>query len=129
VIDEDVRHTLSAGLAEPVPPAALKTTVMARIARETGRPSPSAPEVVAGPRRWRDLPAWLWLMAGIAAVAGVGFYERIQAALSQEWEGVSVPLATRLPMPEDRATAVVLALGLLVYLAGLLAPLRRRPLR
>jgi hypothetical protein len=110
-------------LAEPAAPATLKATVMARIAREADRePRPAVREPAGTPHR-RELPLWLLSFAGLAIVLGASAYGALQAGVPPD---VTSPrsLGGQVWLPLQEPAALAVGLGLLVYVAGLLAPLR-----
>jgi hypothetical protein len=114
----DDTTTLMARLPEPAPPPALAATVMARIAREAARDAVAAPA-----RRRREGLAWLCALAGLAVVFGLSAWGWIGAALPHpmSWSiGPGIPDV----LPVEGPAVPLLALGLLLYLAGLFAPLR-----
>ena len=112
-------------LVEPAPPATLKATVMARIAREADRASSAAAAEGVPVRRRHDGPVWLGAAAGLAIVLGASAY----AGAYGWFETGALPdftsprTAGNLALIPTEPVALVVGLGLLVYLAGLLAPL------
>jgi hypothetical protein len=98
-------------------------TVMARIERDAAQHSPGA-EASAPGRQGRDRPAWLWTLVGAAVVLGVSAAGWIETGALP-----GVPLARTgfgrpLAMPGLGPASMILGAGLLLYLVGLLAPLR-----
>jgi hypothetical protein len=121
-------------LPEPVTPATLAATVMARVTRldaarppaplATPLPAAASREVRASP--WKDVPAWVAALAGVALVFVSWTAGRLEAA---SWIGlVSSQVVTPSPvrLPPNGPVTVGLAVGVLLYLAGLFAPLRGR---
>ena len=110
-----------ARLPEPLPPSTLTATVMARIEREAEQ---HAADTLAAPARRPELRAWLWTFVGIALVL-VAF---INGWLSMETlPDFTAPVIGRgrpSLMPAGGPFALLVGVGLLVYLAGLFAPLR-----
>jgi hypothetical protein len=119
-MSDDIRPLL-ARLPEPAPPATLAATVMARIEQEAGRGR--RPLEVAAGTRARFF--WLYVLAGAVVVIGT---------IASGWASAgSVPdvLSSRIGnrslvlLPIDGLALIPFAAGLLLYLAGLFAPLRR----
>lgn len=114
---------LMSRLPEPAPPATLMATVMARIEREAAQYSPGA-EASAPARQRRDRPAWLWTLVGAAVVLGVSAAGWLETGalpgVTLARTGFGRPLA----MPGAGPASMILGAGLLLYLVGLLAPLR-----
>jgi hypothetical protein len=115
-MNDDLAPILST-LSEPVAPSSMTTTVMARIAREA--------DLAVAVEQPRERPVWLWSLAGLVVVI---------AAVAYGWTtGVGLPdvlgpkVGGRLALlPMGGPLTAVMAVGLLVYLAGLFAPLRSR---
>jgi hypothetical protein len=114
--DLDMEEVLG-DLAEPNAPSTITATVIARIARES-----NATLAAQAPRR-RERPTWILTVAGLLAMCvafGIGWAST----------GAPSPLTTKigggLSLPFGGPAVVVLAGGLMVYLAGLFAPLRAR---
>jgi len=123
-IENDMRR-----VGEPRPPAHLRPQVMARVssAAEAGRPARvSAPLQHRGRRRASPhFLAWLGALAGIAVSAA--WWLRQPAEFARWTSGRGLPLVARdLVEVAHPHTAALLALGLLLYLAGLFAPLRSK---
>jgi hypothetical protein len=121
-------------LPEPVPPATLATAVMARVsglaeARQPAAlvsPVPALSAREARAWRWRDLPAPFAATAGLFIVIiswTVGWLDA-GSWLAIVSPGIGAPPLVRIPHGAPAAPA--LALGLLLYVAGLFAPVRRR---
>ena len=104
-------------MTEPEAPPTMTATVMARLARES-----DAAAAAHVPRR-RERPTWILTVAGLLAMC---------AAFGVGWAttGAPSPLTPKvgggLGLPFGGAAVFVLAGGLIVYLAGLFAPLRVR---
>ncbi len=121
-------------LPEPVPPATLVTTVMARVSRlaeESAPASLASRASLAGSRderarRSNDAPAWVAALAGlvIVLVSWIGSLNEADLATAFISSRIGPPDLLRLSL--NGPAALGLALGLLLYLAGLFAPLRRR---
>lgn len=114
---------LMSRLPEPAPPAALMATVMARIERETAQYSPGA-EASAPARHGRDRPAWLWTLVGAAVVLGVSAAGWLETGALPGVTLARTGFAKPLAMPGVGPASMILGAGLLLYLVGLLAPLR-----
>ena len=120
---------------EPALPQDLAATTMARIARledEQTVPvrdgSKSAEAAVGGNRR-----AWVWVLAGHAAGLGaLAFLVLTGGSVPDVTSSrISGGMGSLVNTPQSAPVALVLATGLLLYVAGLFAPLRsrgRRPL-
>jgi hypothetical protein len=130
-VTSDIHSNLTR-LPEPEPPAPFCRTVMARVARvaEGRRPvDPVLPPTTMVSRetfvrRWSPLAARVAAAAGVAIVCVSWTYGILADG---GWLGL-VPSRPWLPAPTEMPAAVPatvgLALGLLLYLAGLFAPLR-----
>ncbi len=119
--------TVMARLPEPTPPTSLKATVMARIAREAEPQHGVAAKAADHARIPRERPIWIWtLVGGLAMVFGtsvIGWLAvgALPSVTSPLIGGAGV--ATLIPM--QGSAALMIGLGLVIYLAGLFAPLRR----
>lgn len=121
----DDLHASMTHLREPAPPPTLKATVMARIAREADREPADAAAEAASAKRRRERPMWLWTFAGLVVVLCASAYAWLEGGLLPDL--ISPRMAGGLAsIPTQGPAALILALGLLVYMAGLLAPLRSR---
>lgn len=110
-------------LPDPALPASFRATVMARIERDIDRQSTAAAEDAALALRQRDLPAWLWTLAGLVVVVCASAYGWFEMGSTPDF--TSPRIGQRLVLiPADGSTALAIGLGLLLYMAGLLAPLR-----
>lgn len=118
-------------LPEPSAPSVLSAAVMARLSRLADEPAPAhrvVPDATRHSgrersRRGRHLLAWAAALAGLAIVSMAWTFGRLAGG---HWPGpISSPLAPRslVSLPPDLSTALGLALGLLLYLGGLFAPL------
>jgi hypothetical protein len=121
-------------LPEPNPPATVGRVVMARVARlaeESGRVPFSAAASAQVPKHRRvgrrsDVPAWVAAFAGLAVVFVSWFAGALE---TRSWldfilsETGAWSLVKTLP---DVGPLLALVLGLLLYLAGLLMPVRSR---
>lgn len=124
-------------LPEPVLPESLAAGIMARIARVSderitgkalaaagvrSRTSASRVSMSAG----RDVLAWLAALGGIAVGFGTQMYRIVRgdgaidltSSRIGEWGGL-------LGAPDASASTLLVAIGLLLYFAGFLAPLMR----
>jgi len=107
-------------LPDPAPPPTLTATVMARIAREEEARHAAVIEPVR-----RERPAWPWALVGIAVVIGASAWGWLAAGTVPDL--ISPRIGTGAPLLTPGGPAAVgITLGLLVYLAGLFAPLRHR---
>ena len=120
---DDLTPVLSR-LAEPMPPSTLTATVMARIEREAER---KADEKVAVPvSRARELQTWLWTFVGVALVLAVFVSAWLSSGALPNITAARIGLNHPPLMPMESRVSLLLALGLIAYIAGLFAPLRRR---
>ena len=120
-------------LPEPVVPSTLAGAVMARVSRldEGHTPASLAFSVSTGRPQKQRIWSWNSLAAGVAAFAGlvIVLLSWIDGRLDTgSWPSlislhVGAPNMVRLP--PDLSAALGLALGLLLYLGGLFAPLRK----
>ena len=115
--------TLMARLPEPTPPASLKATVMARIAREAEEQREIA---AADPARIpRERPVWIWTFAGgLATVLGTSVYGWLVKGALPSFTAPLIGGGMPTLIPMQGLAALIVGLGLLIYLAGLFAPLR-----
>lgn len=119
-MNDDLAPVL-ADLPEPPVPEGFAATVMARIARET------EPEVVVPVvARRAAMPAYLWALVGVALVVGAGFYGWYDTGALPNLTSARVGLGRAAALPLQGPALVLCGVGLLVYLAGLLAPLRHK---
>lgn len=121
-------------LPEPAPPATLATTVMARVSRLSEGPASGSLAARASVRnvgserahRPSDLPAWVAALAGLAIVFVSWFGGMNETDLASGLVSSRFGSPDLLQVSLHGAAAVGLVLGLLLYLAGLFAPLRHR---
>lgn len=117
----DELNALMARLPEPDPPSTLMTTVMTRIAREPER----AVDAARPPARPdRDMAIWVRLLTGAAIVMGViapAWFSAGSPGSLLLRGGIGTGVAPQMAGP----ASLLLAAGLLLYLAGLFAPVRR----
>jgi hypothetical protein len=117
--------TLMARLPEPTPPASLKATVMARIAREAELQQDLAAEAADPARIPRERPVWIWTLAGgLATVIGTSAYGWLVAGALPSLTAPLIGGGAPTLIPMQGSAALIIGLGLLIYLAGLFAPLR-----
>ena len=110
-------------LDEPAPPASLRANVMARIARDVDRRhSATADGAARVPRR--ESSVWLRMLAGLAVVLSANVYAWLDAGSLSTFIAPRIGPASPALIPMEGPAALVMGLGLLIYLAGLLAPLR-----
>ncbi|MDO8834702.1 MAG: hypothetical protein Q7V01_03865 [Vicinamibacterales bacterium] len=117
---DDVTSIMSR-LPDPDPPATLTATVMARIAREVDQGA-DAPEVRV---RHREYRAWAWALAGVVLVFGVSIYGWYATGSTPDLTSSRIGPGRPALMPIGGPVSALLGLGLLVYIVGLFAPLRR----
>jgi hypothetical protein len=121
-------------LPEPKAPATLVATVMARVSRlDDARPAaifaaapPKRRSPAARAGHWKDVPAWVTALAGLAIVFVSWTAGRLEPS---SWLGfVPSQIGTLNPvrLPPGGPAALGLGVGMLLYLAGLFAPLRKR---
>lgn len=112
-----------ARLPEPMPPSALTATVMARIEREAEQ---RAEATIAAPvTRPREVQAWLLTFVGLALVLIVFANGWRSGGFVPNFMAAKIGLGHAPLMPPEARVSLLLALGLVAYLAGLFAPLRR----
>ena len=120
-------------LPQPAPPPHLTAVVLARIAQiEPVPPAPAA--VMPGTRllsRARDWSVWATALGGLGAALAIVFSASLGDVASLHVALPRVPGITTdlVAMPSTATGALVLAAILVLYVAGLFAPLgdRRRP--
>lgn len=121
-------------LPEPVPPATLVTTVMARVSRLAEGPASAslayrAPKGNSREERVRgliDLAAWVAALAGLAIVFVSWINARQEAGSLLDLMSSRIGPPNLLSMSPNGPAALGLALGLLLYVAGLFSPLHNR---
>jgi hypothetical protein len=111
---------LLARLPDPEPPATLSATVMARIAREPDRASRGA---MARDLQYRDRPFRARILAGVLVVLAVTVHGWVSAGSVPDVVSWRMGLPRLVPI--EGPAALLVAIGLLVYVRGLFAPLRR----
>jgi hypothetical protein len=120
---DDLTPVLSR-LPEPMPPSTLTATVMARIEREAERKADA--KVTVPVTRARDLQPWLWTFAGVALVLMVFINGWLSSPTPPDFTSARIGPGHAVLMPVETSVSLLLALGLIAYLAGLFAPLRSR---
>ena len=110
-------------LHEPTPPPSLQATVLARVAREADRQSETAADAPASAPRQPNRPVWLWTLAGFVIVLGASVYGWVEAGSLPDVTSPRIGGSLAL-IPMEGPTALAIGLGLLIYMAGLVAPLR-----
>jgi len=115
-MNDDLAPILSA-LPEPVAPSSMTATVMARIAREA--------DLAIAVEVPRERPTWIWSVVGLAVVVGAAVYGWANGIGLPDLLGSKVGGRLAL-LPMDGPLTAVMTVGLLIYLAGLFAPLRSR---
>jgi hypothetical protein len=120
---DDLTPVLSR-LPEPMPPSTLTATVMARIEREAGQRANATLTVARS--RSREFQTWFWTFAGIGLVLMVFINGWLSSGVLPSLTAARIGF-NRVPlMPAGTSVSLLLALGLIAYLAGLFAPLRSR---
>ena len=121
-------ETLMAQLPEPTPPASLKATVMARIAREAELQQDLAADAADPARISRERPVWIWTLAGgLATLIGASAYGWLVKGALPSFTAPLIGGGVPTLIPMQGSAALIIGLGLLIYLAGLFAPLRSSP--
>lgn len=132
-MNDDIQSELTR-LPEPDPPATFSRTVMARVARaaEERNPAWQAPALAARHRRkelvgtWTERVSRAIFIAGVAIVFASWTYGIVAGGpglnLVPLWPWLPAPMK----MPLGGAAGAGLALGLLLYVTGLFAPLRNK---
>jgi hypothetical protein len=125
--------SVMARLPEPTPPASLKATVMARIAREAEQQQDAAAEIAHPARIPRERPVWIWtLVGGLATIIAASVYGWVVRGSLPSFTSPLIGQGTPTLIPIQGSAVLIIGLGLLIYLAGLFAPLRppsRSPFR
>jgi len=118
-----------AALPQVAPPPDLADAVLARVARiEEGVPSPAASPPQAAVRSIaRDWRTWATAAGGLAAALAIVLWTPFAGASPIDFAARN-PWATAslVPMPSTTTGTLVLAAGLLIYVAGLFSPVRDR---
>jgi len=110
---------------------------MARVSRLAEERSPAA---IASPapmesargqraevvRDWSDVPSWVAATAGLAIVFVSWVGGRLQPGSALDLASTQLGATDILKMAPNGSAALGLAMGLLLYLTGLFAPLRHR---
>jgi hypothetical protein len=107
---------------EPPPPSSITATVMARIARDVERRAED--QVTAPERRASDVAAWACTTAGVLAVVTLCFVGWVSSGAFPDLTSARIGLGRPSLIPVGGPLSMLMGLGLLVYLAGLFAPLR-----
>ncbi len=127
-------------LQEPAPPASLSRIVMARVARlaEQRRPAFTTAPATLRERRlasWREAPAWATVLAGLAIVF-VSWIDVFVSWIDGRLEVSSLRgLVSQVATPSvtsrgpNAFALLAFGVGLLLYVAGLFAPLARGNVR
>ena len=117
-------------LPEPVPPSSITVTVMARIHREVEQKREaerkSGSTVTVSARQPRELQTWVWTFVGLALVLAVTIKGWLSSGSLPDFTSSRIGLGHVALMPVQGSLALLLALGLVIYLGGLFSPLRTR---
>lgn len=121
-------------LPEPVPPAALAGIVMARVWRlaEERTPASLASPALMGSSgeervgKWHDVLVWAGAFAGLVLVFVSWLHGRLEAGSSLDLVSWRIGAASVVRMPPNGPAVLGLALGLVIYVAGLFAPIRNK---
>jgi hypothetical protein len=120
-------------LPDPVAPASLAGAVMARVSRLDAERPPASVARSISMARSEKTRTWSWngSLAGVAAVVGLAIVlaSWIDGRLGTgSWPALISPYPgapNMVRLPPDPSAGLGLALGLLLYLGGLFAPLRK----
>lgn len=126
-LESDLKH-----LPEPAVPEGLSANITARLANldEEGIAGASKPVRIASIKATRDRLAWTVALVGLTVGVGAQAYRIAVSAMTldltslriiREFELISWLMDGAPPSP----AVAVLAVGLLLYLIGIFAPLRR----
>lgn len=126
-LESDLKH-----LPEPAVPEGLSANITARLANldEEGIAGASKPVRIASIKATRDRLAWTAALVGLTVGVGAQAYRIAVSAMTldltslriiREFELISWLMDGAPPSP----AVAVLAVGLLLYLIGIFAPLRR----
>jgi hypothetical protein len=119
-------------LPQPSPPPDLTAAILARVARiEAATPAPAAMMEARAPSVARDWSSWATALGGVATGLAI-VWSTLRgdgAPIDNALPGVHGITAGLVAMPSTTTGALVLAAGLVLYTAGLFAPLgdRSRP--
>jgi hypothetical protein len=115
-------------LPEPPPASTLTASVMARVHREVERKleaeQTSGAAIASRAGRLRELQPWLWSCGGVALVLLAFVNGWLSSGSLPSLTSARIGVGHQGLMPVGPGVSVLLALGLIVYLAGLFAPLR-----
>ena len=111
-------------LPEPAPPSTMTATIMARVQREAERKAEA--QVVATVKTSVDLRMWLATFAGIALVVVLFISGWQSLGTVPDFTSPRIGSGRAMLVPIQGPTMLLMGLGLLIYLAGLFAPLRTR---
>lgn len=120
-------------LPEPEPPPSFSRTVMARVSRAAearrparlpGDPLPSSRKGSVG--RARELAPGVGAIAGVAVAITSWAHGLLETRAALDLVPSLPWLSIPVKMPLGRSATLALALGLLLYVAGLFAPLHNR---
>ena len=109
-------------LPEPAPPSSMTATVMARIEREAEQKAHVKVGVPVSPAR--ELRTWSWTVAGVALVLIAFVNGWLSSGSLPDFASARIGINHAPLMPVGTGVSMLLALGLIAYLAGLFAPLR-----
>jgi hypothetical protein len=109
-------------LPEPMPASTLTATVMARIEREAEEKADA--KAAAPASRAREFQTWLWTLVGVSLGLVVFINGWLSAGSLPDFTAARIGPKRAPLMPIGTSASLLLAVGLLVYVAGLFAPLR-----
>jgi hypothetical protein len=130
-LESDLKH-----LPNPALPEGLSADIMARLANldEEGIAGASKPARVASIKATRDRLAWTAALVGLTVGVGAQAYRLAVSAMTLDLTSLRISRGFELTpwlmdgvveMLSPSPAVAVLAVGLLLYLIGLFAPLRR----
>lgn len=114
-----------ARLPEPAPPVEFRAAVMARIAREADQEPTATSRAETAARRRQDRLGWVLPLAGLAIVLCAILYGWLGTGPLPDFTSSRIGSGGVNPVPAAGPIAPVLGFGVLLYLAGLFAPIQR----
>lgn len=113
---------LLARLPDPESPSTLAATVMARVAREAERRSEQG--AVPAPQH-RERLSWIRVVAGALVVLAIIVHAWLTAGSVPDVASWRVGVQRLVLIPVEGPAALLIGAGVLLYVTGLFAPLRR----